>query len=68
MSGRCQVARAAWCPSADEPGGPQAADEPLPTDSPGLPRRSDFWLALAIAVALFAILLHAGPATRITEP
>jgi len=38
--------------------GPQADDEPLPPGAPGLPRRSDFWIMLVIAVTLFAIILY----------
>jgi hypothetical protein len=40
-------------------GGP-AGEEPLPPGSPGLPRRSDFWLMLISAVTLFGILAIAG--------
>ena len=40
--------------------GPQADDEPLPPGAPGLPRRSDFWIMLVIAVAVFAIILYAS--------
>ena len=32
-------------------------DEPLPPGSAGLPRRSDFWLVLVLALVVFAILL-----------
>jgi hypothetical protein len=33
---------------------------PLPGGSPGLPRRSDFWLAAGIAVAVFTVMLYAS--------
>lgn len=33
---------------------------PLPAGSPGLPRRSDFWTALALAVIVGVILLVSG--------
>jgi hypothetical protein len=38
--------------------GPQADDEPLPPGAPGLPRWSDFWVMLVIAVTVFAIILY----------
>jgi hypothetical protein len=38
--------------------GQQADDEPLPPGAPGLPRGSDFWFMLVIAVAAFAIILY----------
>ncbi len=40
--------------------GLQADDEPLPPGAPGLARRSDFWIMLVIAVAVFAIILYAS--------
>jgi hypothetical protein len=36
--------------------GPDARDEPLGQDEPGLPRRYDFWVTLAAGVAAEAIL------------
>jgi hypothetical protein len=33
---------------------------PLPPGSPGLPRRSDFWIALALAVIVGAVILISG--------
>jgi len=41
-------------------GGRQVGSEPLPPGAAGLPRWSDFWLMLLIAVAVFAILLFAA--------
>lgn len=43
--------------------GPQAADEPLPAGAPGLPRRSDFWVMLIIAVVVFGVLFYASTRT-----
>lgn len=37
-----------------------AAEKSLPKGSPGLSSRADFWVALAIAVVAFMILLFAG--------
>lgn len=42
---------------------PQAAKEPLPAGSLGLPRRWDFWVMLFVAAAAFGILLYAGTRT-----
>lgn len=39
---------------------PLAADEQLPNDCLGIPRRADFWIVLLIAETVFAILLYAG--------
>ena len=33
---------------------------PMPPGSPGVPRRSDFWIALALAVIVVAVLLVSG--------
>jgi len=43
--------------------GPQAANEPLPAGSLGLPKRWDFWAMLVIGVVGFGILLYAGTRT-----
>jgi len=40
--------------------GRSAGALPLPPGSPGLPRRSDFWIALALAVIVVAVLLVSG--------
>jgi hypothetical protein len=40
--------------------GAAAGWQPLPQGSPGLPRRSDFWLVLVFAAAGTSILLFAG--------
>lgn len=37
-----------------------AGDVPLPPGSPGLPRRRDFWVMLAVTLVVFAALLTAG--------
>ena len=41
-------------------GRPGAGREPLPPGAAGLPRRSDFWVMLGIAVAVFVVLLAAA--------
>jgi hypothetical protein len=38
----------------------EAPVQPLPPGSPGLPRRSDFWVAFVPAVVITAILAYAG--------
>ncbi len=40
--------------------GPSARDVPLPPGSPGLPRRRDFWVALAVTLAVCAAMVTAG--------
>jgi hypothetical protein len=40
--------------------GPDAADQPLPRGSLGLPSRWDFWVTLLLALAVFGVLLYAG--------
>jgi len=40
--------------------GPQAGSEPLPPGAAGLPRHSDFWVMLAVALAAFGVLFYAG--------
>ena len=43
--------------------GPQADDEPAAAGSAGLPRWSDFWIVLIIAVSVFATILHGSSTT-----
>jgi hypothetical protein len=40
----------------------ESAEEPLPDGSPGLPRRSDFWLVSSAGMIFFAVLLYAASA------
>jgi hypothetical protein len=40
--------------------GQQAAEQPLPPGSPGLPSRWDFWVTLILGLAVFGLLLYAG--------
>ncbi len=41
-------------------GGPKAAAQPLPPGAAGLPRWSDFWVMLVIALAVCAVFFYAA--------
>lgn len=44
--------------------GSQARRRPLPPDSGGLPKRRDFWLAVAIPLIAFGVALYVGLRAR----